>query len=185
MQTGTLKRLSAFMALIVVLAACAGAGPLQEHRGSMVYTQTSLWIDNNRHMTTNYSSGYLIPINSRVEIQESNRGAIVIHVPDLDRRVRIENAANHTGEDIVGIYERYFGNRPVDLSRFDSNTRNAIEGGRVEEGMTRDAVLLARGYPPSHQTPSLDQNVWTYWRNRFARQTVTFSGDRVSELAGF
>jgi hypothetical protein len=185
MQIGVLKRLFAFTALIVVLAACAGGSPIQQYEGTSAYTQTSLWIDSNRHLTTNYSAGYLVPINTRVEILDSNRNAIVIRVPDLDRNVRIENAANHTGEDIAGIYDRYFGNSRVDLSRFDSNTRNAIEGGRVEEGMSRDAVLLARGYPPSHQTPSLDQNVWTYWRNRFVRQTVTFSGDRATELVGF
>lgn len=186
MQLGVLKRLFAFSALVVVLAACAGGGsPVQQYEGNTVYTQTNLWIDGNRHLTTNYSTGYLVPVNSQVEIVDTNRRDIVIRVPDLDRNVRIENATNHTLEDVEGIYNRYFGDNPVDLNRFDSATRDAIKGGRVEEGMSRDAVLLARGYPPAHQTPTTDQDVWTYWRNRFARQVVTFSGDRVSELEGF
>ncbi|MDQ2069227.1 hypothetical protein [Natronospira bacteriovora] len=185
MRFGSFKPLFALTALVLLLSACAGGSPIQHHEGKTVYTQITIWADGNQHLATNYRVGYQIPVNTRVEILDSNRDAIVINVPDINRNVRIVNVPGYTNLDIEGIYDRYFSDSRVNLNRFDAATREAIEKGEPKEGMSRDAVVMARGYPPAHQTPSLDQNTWTYWRNRFARQVVTFSGDSVSELEGF
>jgi hypothetical protein len=40
--------------------------------------------------------------------------------------------------------------------------------------MTKEQVLMARGYPPAHETPSLDLDTWKYWSSRFVTQTIAF-----------
>jgi hypothetical protein len=54
-----------------------------------------------------------------------------------------------------------------------------IQQGIVEPGMTKQEVLMALGYPPAHRTPSIEQPIWTYWRNRWDVFMVYFDGDRV------
>ena len=44
-------------------------------------------------------------------------------------------------------------------------------------------MTLAIGYPPEHATPSLDSDVWTYWKNRFGKLKVTFANGKVSEIS--
>ena len=48
--------------------------------------------------------------------------------------------------------------------------------------MTKAQVLMAIGYPPAHETPSLDSPQWTYWRNRWDRFQVFFDGDKVARV---
>ena len=56
---------------------------------------------------------------------------------------------------------------------------HAIESGEVLKGMTKEQVLLARGYPPAHQTPSTDEDRWKFWSSRFVTEEIFFSNGRV------
>ena len=57
--------------------------------------------------------------------------------------------------------------------------RENINAGTVKNGMSKAAVVVARGYPPAIETPSLKRNQWKYWRNRWDTIVVTFNNDRV------
>lgn len=176
-------RMAVLVLALFGLAACSGPSPIQDVEGNQVYTQLSMWADGDKHLTTNYSVGIHVPVNTQVNIVDTSAEEIVIEIPDLDNRtVTIINAAQHTQEDIQGIYNRYFGDQPVSLNRFDSSTREAIRAGEMREGMSKEAVLLARGYPPAHRTASTEQDEWMYWRNRFNRVAVRFENDRVNEI---
>jgi hypothetical protein len=176
-------RLAAAALAMVGLAACSGPSPIQDVEGSQVYTQLSMWADGDKHLTTNYSVGVHVPVNTQVNILSTSAETITIQIPEPDNReVTIINAAQHTQEDIQGIYDRYFGSQPVNLNRFSGSTRDAIQAGEVREGMSKDAVLLARGYPPAHRTASTEADEWMYWRNRFNRVAVRFENGEVSEI---
>lgn len=165
------------------LAACAsGPPPLREHHGARVYTQVNLWGEHDEHIATNYRIGWHLPINSPVEILDSTEETITVRAPEIGRRFTIHNEPAYTGEDIRGLYERYFGPEPVDLSGFSEVARRAIRNGRVREGMSKEAVLLARGYPPVHHTPSTAANTWTYWVGRFEKRRIEFDRGRVVRI---
>ena len=70
----------------------------------------------------------------------------------------------------------------TDLSRFSDQERALIRAGEVGVGMSREAVILALGYPPSHQTPSLQNQAWTYWRDRFRTFVVEFENGKVARI---
>ena len=50
--------------------------------------------------------------------------------------------------------------------------------------MTREQVVMARGFPPGHKTPSLDADIWTYWTSRHGSQTIVFTNGVLSKGRG-
>ena len=48
------------------------------------------------------------------------------------------------------------------MKGFSKKERNAVKRGFLVGGMSKEAVLMAYGYPPEHRTPSLDSNDWTF-----------------------
>jgi hypothetical protein len=50
----------------------------------------------------------------------------------------------------------------------------AIKEGIIVDGMSKNAVLVAYGYPPEHRTGSLYSDRWIYWRNKFVTFSICF-----------
>jgi hypothetical protein len=61
------------------------------------------------------------------------------------------------------------------IDRYPEPVRAAIKAGRVIPGMTREQVIIAVGYPPTHKTESLDAKVWNHWQSRAGRFEVHWS----------
>ena len=55
---------------------------------------------------------------------------------------------------------------------------------QLRKGMTREIAIMARGYPPAHETSSLESDRWVYWSSRFVKLTVVFSNGRLSDGRG-
>ena len=65
------------------------------------------------------------------------------------------------------------------LSEID---QEGIKDGVVKKGMTKEGVVYAVGYPPTHKTPTLDSDQWIYWKNRFGKMRVQFTDGKVSRV---
>lgn len=172
--------------LAILLAACAGTksgkSPISGVEGNTVHTQLNFWVVEGEHETTNYRMGSMIPVNSEVRIVDTSANTITGEVADSGQPFTIINVAEYTKKDIKGIYDRYFGSSPRDLGGFRAAERDAIEAGEVEEGMSKDAVLVARGYPPAHETASTDMDSWRYWKGRHNTRIVRFEEGRVTSV---
>ena len=71
------------------------------------------------------------------------------------------------------------------LASYSPSVQTAITDGRVEQGMTREQVIMSLGYPPTHRTPSIDAPLWVYWYNRWVTFNVQFGADGlVSMIVG-
>jgi len=144
-----------------------------------VYTQVPIWIiKNNIAYGTNYSNGKLIPINTR---------AWVVAVNDNVIKFRVENKvylyhimSRHSRLKTQSMLSRLFATAPVDLSRFSARIRESIQRAEILDGMTKEEVLLARGYPPFHRTKSVESDTWKYWNASRATRTLTFTNNRVN-----
>ena len=106
-------------------------------------------------------------------------------------RLRILDPACGSGSFLLGAYkylldwhlDRYFGKKcEPKLESLSEVDRKGVQAGSVLPGMTKRAVILAIGYPPEHATPSLDSDVWTFWKNRFGKMQVHFTGNKVTEI---
>lgn len=178
-----MKLTHAILALLaaLVLAGCAPS-PIKNLEGQSAITQINMWSYNGASETTNYAVDTFIPVNSKVEILETSADTIVFRVKDTGWEVALVNKAKYTGKNIDEIYDRYFGNSKVSLSGFSKLERDAIENGEVVPGMSKDAVLIARGYPPAHKTPSLEDDSWRFWQSRFDTMVVEFEDGKVVNI---
>lgn len=52
---------------------------------------------------------------------------------------------------------------------------SAIKKGVILDGMSKKAVLMCYGPPPEHVTHSLDNRMWTYWKNKRLKKKVLFN----------
>lgn len=169
------------VATCLLLAACAFS-PIREFEGKTLYTQRNLWVADGVHETTNYRVGYMIPVNTRVRIGDTNERVIKVSVPGTGERFRIINIRKYTNQDIEGIFNRYFADERENLDVFGADEREAIEAGEIERGMSKDAVLIARGFPPAHETPSIRMDEWRFWKSGNDTRVVRFDIERVSDV---
>lgn len=68
------------------------------------------------------------------------------------------------------------------IASWPEAVRAAVRTGRVRAGMTREQVLVALGYPPAHQTPTLESVFWKHWYSRFG--TFVLEWDEKGRVSG-
>lgn len=150
------------------------------------YTRVNFWYEHKRHLTTNYHRGVFVPINSRARLtpvmyREVSRrrmdeiAELTVRLVDSKTTIRIMNVSRHAKVSLNEVVYRMFSPEPVDLSVFDDQMQLLIKSGTLRQGMTKYQVLLTRGYPPAHETPSLESDTWTYWSSRFSSHVRVFS----------
>jgi len=151
-----------------------------------VYTLVNLHPDEVRRKlyAVNYQQGGLIPLCSEVQITSWSPKRMTFRVLKTGREYYYDyhKAAVVPFEDHLS---RYFG-RSCDASRVENLSeidRKGIRTGRVLKGMSKQGAILAIGYPPPHQTPTLDLPEWRYWTSRFDTFIVVFDeNDTVVEI---
>jgi hypothetical protein len=193
---------SAVVLLCLVLAsswlACAGDGETTLESA----TEPIVYLKNNIHGTerssgrsrtlrasyANYIGDYanhaVIPVNTAVRLTRvKSNGINMVSVADGTEITFEYNQRNMPGvsaEEYVGYITSP--NR-VSLSNLSRIDQKGIANGKAYVGMSKDGVRMALGYPALHKTPSLKDNTWTYWRNRFATISVEFdAGGKVKRV---
>ncbi len=145
-------------------------------------SQVALHYEKGRHRTTNYSVGILLPVNTQVQLLEMTRKGFKVKVLDTGEEIDFVNHTKHTHDTVVQAFEKLFADQKVSMFKFNRKERNNIETGTVAKGMSKAAVIIARGYPPAIETPSLKRDQWKYWKSRWDTILVTFKKDRVSNI---
>jgi len=60
------------------------------------------------------------------------------------------------------------------IAGYPPKIRDAIKSARVTQGMTREQVAMAVGYPMSSENPNLDAPIWRMWLSSFSEFQVLF-----------
>jgi hypothetical protein len=182
-------QLVVIFSMMVLLTSCNRMGrtpealPANIQIGDTYYTQFALQFEKGHFITTNYRIGVLLPINSKVTLLDINRKVIKVHLEDFGHDLLIKNAAKHVGGDAFYYFGKLFDRQKVNLNKFTKKERANIKKGKVAVGMRKDAVIAAIGYPPTHQTPSLEYNNWTYWKTRWGDKFIVyFKNGRVTRI---
>lgn len=152
---------------------------------SDVYTLVNLHPDEQRHRlySVNYQQSGLIPRCSKVKIESVSKRKMTFRLLDGDREY--DYVFHDTLRDPIPKHlDKVFGKKcDRNLEGMSEEDRRGIRAGSVLPGMTKRGVTLAIGYPPEHGTPSLDSDIWTYWKNRFAKMTVSFTNGKVTGVS--
>ncbi len=171
------------------LSGCGGAGVTPEHQAQVdqhaqMYTQVGMFVQGTKVDTLNFTLGFPVPVNSIVFYEDINSKQLAFTVDD--KRFYIRNNPRYSKTTMDQMMDRYFGTQKVDLSKFTDAEKKAIASNKVEVGMSKEAVILAIGYPPAHTTPSLQQDEWKYWKfqHGYAQDTIIyhFKDNKVSEI---
>lgn len=142
--------------------------------GEQYYMRHCLKYEGAKWPTSNYWVGTLVPINSKVTLTYLGAVTMQIRVEKTNQVITIENNEKYTQKDMITIAKNMLTREPVPIDKFDEKTVKNISSGNLSLGMTKEQVVMTRGYPPAHQTPTLESDRWTYWRNRFITRSLGF-----------
>ncbi len=150
--------------------------------GDSYYTQFVIRYEKGTHLTTNFRRGASIPVNTPVTLLNITSKTIEVQLDDSGQKLLVKNVEKHTGDDVFRAFDKLFAKKKVSLAKFNRLERQHIQSGTVAKDMRKDAVLIAIGYPPITETPSLDSNMWVYWSGRFNKFNVQFKNGKVSRV---
>jgi hypothetical protein len=151
-----------------------------------VYTLTNLHPDEKRARlyAANFMDKGLIPVCAEVTLLTYEDGRMTFRVNATEKEYEYLDH-DVSGEPFPKHLARYFGAEcpRAELDQLTDSERDAVRLGTVAIGMRRRAVILAMGYPPHRDTPSLELPRWLYWHSRFNSFAVEFDED--GEVARF
>jgi hypothetical protein len=150
--------------------------------GATYYTQFVIRYEKGAHLTTNFRRGASIPVNTSVKLLNITSKTIEVEVDNSSQKLLVKNVEKHTGDDVYRAFDKLFAKKKVNLSKFTALERTHIENGTVADGMRKDAVIVAIGYPPITETINLDSNLWVYWSGRYNKFNVHFKNGKVSRV---
>jgi hypothetical protein len=172
--------------IALISTACKGGGGVQYHLTGQpnVVTLVNLHPDEKQGkiLSSNYLRGGLIPRCTPVTIDDVGEKRMTFtadgrkYIYEFQRKLMVESISEHL--------DKIFGTMCADqdLANFSDVDKKGIAEGQVYEGMSRQAVIYALGYPPAHENPKLDSDQWKYWLNRFNTMIVHFDGDKVASI---
>lgn len=150
--------------------------------GQSYYLRHNIWVEKERTVSTNYSRGELIPFNSRVTLESVGKKKIVL---DIDgRRITVINIKKHSQRDSTTVAGQMLSRNKLSLGGLSRERRDDIESGVLRLGMSKDEVIITRGYPPRHKTASIKANHWVYWSSRFVQRTLVFEKGKLTRGRG-
>ncbi len=118
---------------------------------------------------------FIIPIGTLVHFPSKNykwKGNFSFIIPETEINVDFEFNKNHMKMSENEYIELITSDVPISIENFSNIDQKGISNGAALNGMTKDGVLAALGYPPLHRTPSLDSSNWIYWRNPWEYSTA-------------
>ena len=150
--------------------------------GNTYFTRCNFHYEKGRHLTTNYSRGTMVPINTEVKVLSMGGDTLMLEIGG--QVIKIDNVEDFSRRSLDQIASRMLSPTPIPLEQLGELTSGLITRGQLRLGMTKEQVLMARGYPPGHETLDVSSDRWIYWSSRFVKQTLLFSNGRLVEGRG-
>lgn len=138
----------------------------QTRRGNVIYKASYA------NYTDPGAGHQIIPVNSAVQI-ETGKYLTITNQAD-GKQILFEFNSRNMGMSADEYISLITSSTKISLNHFSKTDKKGIRDGKAYKGMTKEGVRTALGYPASHKTPSLDSNIWIYWKNRFATTSVEF-----------
>ena len=187
MRMKFLSVLAGFAAIALLAAGCSQvnvAEVLQQPKGSGIYTQCNLWYNtDNVIYCTNYQDGKIIPFGTEVQIVKATDSDITFKTLPDQQEYKIKFDPEWLMIPVETFIRQVFTIQTREQLTKDVSPDfiKSIERGIVAKGMNRKEVLLTCGTPAACRTPSLENDTWIYWTDRFSTIRVVFKDGKVAE----
>lgn len=183
--TGLLSQLLIFSMLIfssVVVNSAVLPKMIEPQVGQSYYTRYNFKYEKGKHLATNYWRGEFVPFNTKVTLESMDKKKLVLDMDGV--KINIVNVKKFTQRDIKEIASELLSPKKISLKGTSSDLAGDMQSGVMRLGMTKDQVLITRGYPPRHKTPSTKANTWVYWSSRFVQRSVVFEKGKLARGRG-
>ena len=146
------------------------------------YTCCNLHYENDWISDANWSSMPMIPAGASIKVLDYGRYRIMTEIDGRKMRLGLDYGRQQSLEDwarriVVAEDPRR------KIAAWPAPVRDAVRAGKVAIGMSKEQALVAIGYPPMHQTPSLDAPQWKYWHTGFGSYLVVWDATgRVKDV---
>ena len=171
------------IAVVLIFQGCGGSShqPLNSTASDKFYLKSNIHAQvGPRDAKASYANwtdpggGHIvIPVNTPVEIGKYRKGLVIKNLTD-ERKIYFEFHSRNMGMGVDKYVHLIASPTSVNLDNLSSIDLKGIKAGKVYAGMSKQGVRVALGYPAAHRTPSLEDNTWIYWRNRFQTVAVEF-----------
>lgn len=180
----TLLALAVALTAALALGACGARTEYAVAQGGQVYTLVNLHAParGDRLSSVNYQGPMLIPVCTPVNFYRITNRVAIFTVQTTGQQYQYAFHTRSLREPVDQHLARYFGTACPDLTQLSPEDQAGVRDGRVYQGMTKQGVLLAIGYPPQHRTPSLDGDVWRYWLARNGTFEVYYQNGVVAGI---
>lgn len=181
---------SVILAALLVPACKGGVGPLRSAEiphplsGATKRLCCNLYYEKTKVNDGAWQVGHKVAFGTRVRIERVRRDAVEF-TPEGHPTLTLVYRYGDKAVPFDAYLDQLFADHDPRgrLRKASAKRVDAVERGIVDVGMTKDQVLMARGIPPAHRTPSLESPTWTYWQNKWNTMVVYFVGDRVERIA--
>ena len=178
--------------MTMITAGCRSTSP----KANQTSSENPLYLQSNIHAQagsrdtkasyanwTDPGAGHIIiPVNTPVEFGRYRRGFTIKNLND-GSLVYFEFNSKNMGMSAEQYISLITSSKKVDLNELSEIDQKGINSGKALVGMSKKGVRIALGYPAAHRTPSLENNEWVYWRNRFRTKVIEFDTEgKVKEI---
>ena len=167
----------------MITAGCRSISP----KANQTSIENPLFLQNNIHAQagsrdtkasyanwTDPGAGHIIiPVNTPVVFGGYHRGLTIKNLND-GRFIYFEYNSKNMGMSAEQYISLITSSKKVNLNELSETDQKGINSGKALVGMSKKGVRIALGYPAAHRTPSLKNNSWIYWRNRFKTKVIEF-----------
>ncbi|HUJ17937.1 MAG TPA: hypothetical protein VL197_08080 [Nitrospirota bacterium] len=198
--------------LLVILVSPVLPGKNEHKTRRIFFTTANIWYEKaNDIPSTNYHKGRMLPIGTmvtKVSIRDGHasgrvsQSSVLAKKPDsmivpMDITFEDEHGEKfvitflkkHASSTMtVRDYFRQYFSREDPLreggpvQQLTDAEKENVKNGVISIGMSKEAVLMAYGYPPSHRTPSIEDDHWIYWISRVSQKEVFFADGKVVQI---
>jgi hypothetical protein len=159
--------------------------------GKIYYTSVNIWYENpDKIPSTNYHKGSKLPIGTKVKIISVGDRKIQFVPVDTTVTFTIVHQRRFSKIKLKELFDRYFSKKDIleqegYFHNLTEKEKECVNNGIISSGMSKVAVIMAYGYPPSHKTPLLSSDVWYYWHSRFQKIIVRFQDNKLYKIERF
>ncbi|MBF0384405.1 MAG: hypothetical protein HQL27_00900 [Candidatus Omnitrophica bacterium] len=170
--------------LLVLAVLASGCATVKLKEDKTYYTKANVWYEKPNEVLTVYHKGEIIPVGTKVTVVNAS-GSCITFIPESNsKKYTLVNSSKYSNIGIEEFFNQYFSESDVkaeggEFYNFTEEERKNIENGIIASGMSKEAVLMAYGYPPSHRTPDTRSNRWVYWISKFRNFGVEFKDNKA------
>ncbi len=149
------------------------------------YTTTNIWYQKPGKILILFHAGAMLPVGTKITLGDMNRKALKFKDENGTKfRIFTRKYYNLTGPKMAKLL--FSKKDPLakggQFHKFSKMEQKQIKLGRIKKGMSKQAVIMAYGHPPTHVNPSIESDTWQLWKTRWNKLRVTFEDGKVIRI---